>query len=1088
MATTAAASTPGLRAALDAAFAELAEVAHTPGRGADACARIAAVYDQALAARFEEVAQAAPSPVALVATGGWARRDLAPHSDIDFVVLHDRDEAGAKQVCDRLLYPLWDEKLAIGHAVREPRSAARLARDDLATATALLDARHIAGDRRLTAELVRATLGALAPGGNPNDLIAALAAEKKARHDRFGASLYLLEPNLKQGIGALRDLATALWAAAVRWHPPRPGADPEGAPALIANLVTMGHLTRRQAQVLASARDFQLRIRTLVQLAARRRNDQLTFEIQEAIAPTLYPHAQNQDGDIRPAVAPAVEALMQDYYLHARAVVQVADRLLESARVPARRRPRIAEVDSVFITFNGELALRDPRRFTERPSEMVRLFRVAVAERLPVYGHTRELVAETIARDPAPLAHDPVAQRLLLEALVDLRDAGQPSALEVMHQLGILNTLLPEWAPCTARVQHDLYHTYTVDQHQLYALAMQKRLARGELAQEHPTATELWREVTHPAPLLLGTLLHDVGKPLGKGHAEKGAVLAGAVARRLGMADADVELTEFLVRQHLTMSHLSQRRDLSDPEVIARFAERTPSEQCLVQLYLLTLCDTAMTAPNNLSAWKDNLLRDLMLRARERFRGGATPPAPARDADLRAKVVQLAAPPGDAPTAAVGAIVDAIDPRLAHAAHAAPGGPPRAPRRRRPRAPGARRARGALLPAEGPQRARRRRARRTRRARRDRGRARRPSRGRPRRRPRPRRAPRRRARRRRVLRARHEGRRDPRGRRALGPPPRRPARAPRPRRARPRRGRHADRAQAPAVGDARARHARRPHRDPPARRLHAGDDRRGVHARPRRRPVRDHADARRPRPRHLAREGFDRGREGRRRVLRDARRPPPHRRRRAPHARRPPAGGRRRSGGGGCVSAVDLPPGIGLAGTPLGTFTAPLRSRRLAALALLVSLVGGAATWYLVSRHPWRVGSRTAIVFPVAFVAFALLGLAVRAATVAVTRDGVRWGWTAFGFHQPATKIAAAHVYRDGVALEARRGSWWFIAARDWVRFDALVRQLRRSDLRIVDHDRRAPVRARLQSYGRFLDGLLVFSILGSVGVTLWQL
>ncbi|MBX3161664.1 MAG: [protein-PII] uridylyltransferase [Deltaproteobacteria bacterium] len=664
MATTAAASTPGLRAALDAAFAELAEVAHTPGRGADACARIAAVYDQALAARFEEVARGAPSPVALVATGGWARRDLAPHSDIDFVVLHDRDEAGAKQVCDRLLYPLWDEKLAIGHAVREPRSAARLARDDLATATALLDARHIAGDRRLTAELVRATLGALAPGGNPNDLIAALAAEKKARHDRFGASLYLLEPNLKQGIGALRDLATALWAAAVRWHPPRPGADPEGAPALIANLVTMGHLTRRQAQVLASARDFQLRIRTLVQLAARRRNDQLTFEIQEAIAPTLYPHAQNQDGDIRPAVAPAVEALMQDYYLHARAVVQVADRLLESARVPARRRPRIAEVDSVFITFNGELALRDPRRFTERPSEMVRLFRVAVAERLPVYGHTRELVAETIARDPAPLAHDPVAQRLLLEALVDLRDAGQPSALEVMHQLGILNTLLPEWAPCTARVQHDLYHTYTVDQHQLYALAMQKRLARGELAQEHPTATELWREVTHPAPLLLGTLLHDVGKPLGKGHAEKGAVLAGAVARRLGMADADVELTEFLVRQHLTMSHLSQRRDLSDPEVIARFAERTPSEQCLVQLYLLTLCDTAMTAPNNLSAWKDNLLRDLMLRARERFRGGATPPAPARDADLRAKVVQLAAPPGDAPTAAVGAIVDAIDPRL----------------------------------------------------------------------------------------------------------------------------------------------------------------------------------------------------------------------------------------------------------------------------------------------------------------------------------------------------------------------------------------------------------------------------------------
>src|SRR6185436_10014658 len=130
---------------------------------------------------------------------------------------------------------------------------------------------------------------------------------------------------------------------------------------------------------------------------------------------------------------------------------------------------------------------------------------------------------------------DPLAYKLLLEALADPRDSAQPSAMEVMNQLGILSALMPDWAPCVGRVQHDLYHVYTVDQHQLYALAMQKRLARGELAAEHPTASELWREVRRPAPLFLGTLLHDVGKPLGKGHAEKGAVVAGVVARRLGM-------------------------------------------------------------------------------------------------------------------------------------------------------------------------------------------------------------------------------------------------------------------------------------------------------------------------------------------------------------------------------------------------------------------------------------------------------------------------------------------------------------------------------------------------------------------------
>jgi [protein-PII] uridylyltransferase len=689
---------PRLRALLDQTLAALAERLRRPGQGAAACGAIAEVYDRELAERF--TAAAGGAELALVATGGWARRELAPYSDIDFIVLHDRDEALAKQVCDRLLYPLWDEKLAIGHAVREPRAAARLARDDVATATALLDARHIAGDRRLTTELLRATLAALAPGGNPNDLIAALAAEKQGRHARFGATLYLLEPNLKQGIGGLRDLSIALWCAQIRWHPPRPGEagaeGPEPAETLIGNLVTMGHLTGRQAQVLLGARDFQLRIRALVQLAAKRRFDQLTFEIQEAIAPPLYPEAQAHDGE-RLAVAPAVEALMRDYYLHARGVVQVADRLLESARVPARRRPRIAQVDAAFITFNGELAIRDPRLFVERPGEIVRLFRVAVAEHLPVYGHTRELAAEVIARDPAPLARDPLAVRLFLDALTDIRDDAQPSALEVMNQLGVLSAMMPDWAPCVGRVQHDLYHVYTVDQHQLYALAMQKRLARGELAAEHPTAVELWRGVRRPAPLLLATLLHDVGKPLGKGHAEKGAVVAGAVARRFGMPDADAELTEFLVRQHLTMSHLSQRRDLSDPEVIARFAERVDNDEQLVQLYLLTLCDTAMTAPDNLTAWKADLLRDLMLRTRAYFQslgqglgqgaaaiapgsGVFVVPAPRRlagpaeaaaspdaappevgdeHARAKAKILQLV---GDEPAAAQ--VIDGIDPRL----------------------------------------------------------------------------------------------------------------------------------------------------------------------------------------------------------------------------------------------------------------------------------------------------------------------------------------------------------------------------------------------------------------------------------------
>lgn len=651
---------PGsLRAALDAIFVGLPSRLRELGTGADASRAISDVYDRELAVRFAAASSNSSTRMALVATGGWARRELAPYSDIDLIVLHDRDEAAAKLVSDRLLYPLWDEKLAIGHAVREPQAAAKLAKADLATATALLDARHISGERQLTTELVQATRAVVAPGGNANEFIAALAAENKARHDRFGDAIYVLEPNLKQGIGALRDLATALWAAAVRWVGPGTcGNDVDHDNGrLLDRLVEYGHLTRRQGDLLANARDFQLRLRALVQLTAKRRFDQLTFEIQEAIAPSLYPHARPSEGEIRSAVGPAVEALMRDYYLHAREVVHVAERLLESARVPSKRKPRIARIDDSLITVNGELAVEDSARFAQTPSEMVRLFRVAVKTQVSVAGNTRDDIAEAIARDPAPLASDPVACRLFLEALTDIRDAGQPSALETMHQLGILSALMPGWAPCTARVQHDLYHVYTVDQHQLYAVAMQKRLARGELAVEHPLATELWRGLTTPDALLLATLLHDVGKPLGKGHAEKGAVIAGAVARKFGMPGEACALVEFLVRQHLTMSNLSQRRDLSDPEVVARFAHRIGTEARLVDLYLLTLCDAAMTAPDNLSAWKDNLLAELFRRTRAYLRGVPDLEVVGGEPSGRTKVIELLSD-------AERPIVEGIDPRL----------------------------------------------------------------------------------------------------------------------------------------------------------------------------------------------------------------------------------------------------------------------------------------------------------------------------------------------------------------------------------------------------------------------------------------
>ncbi|MBL9019235.1 MAG: hypothetical protein JNL83_33915 [Myxococcales bacterium] len=186
------------------------------------------------------------------------------------------------------------------------------------------------------------------------------------------------------------------------------------------------------------------------------------------------------------------------------------------------------------------------------------------------------------------------------------------------------------------------------------------------------------------------------------------------------------------------------------------------------------------------------------------------------------------------------------------------------------------------------------------------------------------------------------------------------------------------------------------------------------------------------------------------------------------------------------MSAVDLPPGIGLAGTPLGTFHAPLAARRRALIALGLVCVFMVITWYFVSRHPYRWHSSTQVVLPFAFALFTGLALAVRSARVAVTRDGIRWGWTSLGFTQSAARIACAHVFTDGVALEAHKGSRWFLSARDWDGFDQLVRQLKRAELPTKDHGGKAPIRQRLQSYGRFLDGLVIASVLGALSVALW--
>jgi [protein-PII] uridylyltransferase len=579
-------------------------------RGEAAAALAAGVGGRAVSQRLSDALdgmvaglwEAGVGGVALLATGGWGRRELSPWSDIDllFATAEPPDD-GVRELADRILYPLWDSGLEVGHAVRSVPDSAKLAATDLATATALLDARVVAGDAALGEELASTLARALSKPGDPNAFVKRLLAEKQHRHAKFGDSLFLLEPNLKHGQGGLRDLATGLWAARARFKVRD-----------FADLVPLGQASARQAAALSEAREFLLLVRAAAHLHARRRQDQLSFEIQEAIAPRFHDKPMAQ----------AVEELMRRYYLHARAVVRETDRLLDRATVPPHRPPTIRRLDASFTVFNGHVSATDPGVFQDRPGEIVRTFKVALTEDLPLYGHTKELIAEQVAEGGGRLCGDPDARRHFLDLVVDIRDARQPSVLEEMHELGILAALMPEFAPCTGRVQHDLYHVFTVDQHQLYALALLKRIHRGELLREAPAATDAIRRISRTRALYLAMLLHDVGKPLGKGHSEKGARLAAVIARRLGLSDEEVAQVEFLVLHHLDMMHLSQRRDLDDVEMIGDFAEAIRDEETLRELYLMTYCDTASTAPGNLTDWKDQLLRELYEKTRAYLRRG----------------------------------------------------------------------------------------------------------------------------------------------------------------------------------------------------------------------------------------------------------------------------------------------------------------------------------------------------------------------------------------------------------------------------------------------------------------------------------
>ncbi|GEJ57452.1 [protein-PII] uridylyltransferase [Anaeromyxobacter diazotrophicus] len=580
------------------------------------------------------------APLALVAIGGYGRRELAPFSDLDLLFLHAAGEPApfVKLASERLVYALWDLRLEVGYSVRDLAACEATAAEDHTARTALLDLRQLAGDRLLYRALEREQLHGPTQA-RLDEFITDKIAEVRSRREKFGDSLYLLEPNVKESQGGLRDLQSALWIARARWKV-----------AGVTELLARAILPESEIGELRRARDFLWRVRNEMHYLAGRKWDQLTFDVQPQVAEFMG-YRDGEEGS-------AVEQFMRHYYLAARTVLNACDAIVDRALEPQNatgwrqvpppaamtgaernggpRRSEWALPGGELKVFRGRLTIADKDVLRRSPAALVRLFAAADRENLDLYPYARDQASAAAAELPPGAADQPEVSQELLACF--LRPGTRGRFLDLMHQLGVLPRLIPEFARVAARRQIDVYHVYTVDVHSLFAVRRLFALRNGDVQEE--VLGPLMQRLQRPLGLYLGTLFHDIGKGLGGDHSAKGAEIAAQACVRLGIDPADAADVEWLVAKHLRMSAIAQRRDLSDPHLIQAFAEECGTLDRLDELYLLTYADMATVGPRTWTDWKARLLRELYTKTRQVMEAGvgSRPEPGTAEAAARARV------------------------------------------------------------------------------------------------------------------------------------------------------------------------------------------------------------------------------------------------------------------------------------------------------------------------------------------------------------------------------------------------------------------------------------------------------------------
>ena len=547
--------------------------------------------------------------LSIISVGGYGRREMAPFSDVDLLFLTPyKMTPWSENVIETVLYLLWDLKLKVGHSSRSIKDCLRLGSEDYTIRTAMLEHRFVCGDINLASQLNEKLWKNLF-SGTAKDFISAKLIERENRHEKHGQR-YMVEPNVKEGKGGLRDLQSLYWIAKYVYQTQN-----------ISDLVDLNVFRSDEYLQFEQAEEFLWAVRCQMHHLADRAIEQLSFDLQVEVASAMGYHDSRDQR--------AVEIFMQDYFRHATRVGDLTRIFLTSLEaVHAKDEPllerifkRKPKIDNDYIVIHNRLAIKSEKEFLTNPINLLKLFSEALRTGLLIHPNAMRLVSANLAMVNNEFRASTEAQQIFLELL--LKHGNPERALRRMNELGFLAKFIPEFEPIVAMMQFNMYHSYTVDEHTIQCLKTLAQIEKGELVEELPIASSILKDGVNRKVIYIALLLHDIGKGRSDDHSILGAKIAKQVSPRLGLNKQETETVEWLVRYHLLMSDMAQKRDISDPRTVRDFAKAVQSVKRLNLLTVLTVCDIRSVGPDTWNNWKATLIRQLYAETKAILEQGA---------------------------------------------------------------------------------------------------------------------------------------------------------------------------------------------------------------------------------------------------------------------------------------------------------------------------------------------------------------------------------------------------------------------------------------------------------------------------------